>query len=138
MADPSKTEKATPKRQREARHKGNVAKSTDLNGAAVLGAGLVGLMFLGPNLVNGTASAMRAIFGQISHPGDATSTSGLHSLLQIALHTMLTTVAPIAGMCLVAGVLANGARVRFKPSFEPLKPSFGKLNPLTGFKNVFG
>jgi flagellar biosynthesis protein FlhB len=138
MADPDKTEKATPKRQREARHKGNVAKSTDLNGAVVLGAGLVGLMFLGPNLVGGAASAMRAIFAQISHPGNATSASGLHALLQIALHTMLTTVAPIAGMCLVAGILVNVAQVRFRPTFEPLKPSFGKLNPLTGFKNVFG
>jgi flagellar biosynthetic protein FlhB len=138
MADPDKTEKATAKRANEARRKGNVAKSTDLNGAVVLGAGLVGLMFMGPNLVNGTASAMRAIFGQISHPGDATSAAGLHGLLQIALHTMLTTVAPIAGMCVVAGVLVNVAQVRLRPTFEPLKPSFTKLNPLTGFKNVFG
>jgi flagellar biosynthesis protein FlhB len=138
MADPDKTEKATPKRRHEARKKGNVAKSTDLNGAVVLVAGLVGLMFLGPNLVNGVSSAMRAIFADISTPGEATSASGLHGLLQIALHTMLTTVAPIAGMCLVAGVLVNVAQVSFRPSFEPLKPSFGKLNPLTGFKNVFG
>ena len=48
MADPDKTEKATPKRRGEARKKGNVAKSTDLNGAVVLAAGLVGLMLHGP------------------------------------------------------------------------------------------
>ncbi len=42
MAD--KTEKATPKRQEEARNKGQVAKSMDLGGATVL---LVGLMAIG-------------------------------------------------------------------------------------------
>ena len=73
MADPSKTEKATPKRRGEARKRGQVAKSTDLNGAVVLGTGLVGLMFVGPTLVSGAASSMRAIFAQISRPGEATS-----------------------------------------------------------------
>lgn len=138
MADPSKTEKATPKRRSEARKKGQVAKSTDLNGALVLAAGLVGLMFLGPNLVSGAAAAMRAILAQIATPGQATSAAGLHSLEQIGLNTMLTTVAPIAGMCAAAGFLVNVAQVGFKPSFQTLKPNFAKFNPLTGFKNIFG
>jgi flagellar biosynthetic protein FlhB len=137
MADHSKTEKATPKRKHEARRKGNVAKSSDLNGAIVLVAGLVGVAFMGPKVIDGASAAMRSIFGQISHPGAATTAAGLHSLLQIALHTMLTTVAPIAAMCLFAGVAVNVAQVGWKPTFEPIKPSFGKLNPLTGFKNLF-
>jgi flagellar biosynthetic protein FlhB len=138
MADPSKTEKATPKRRGEARKRGQVAKSTDLNSAVVLGAGLVGLMFVGPALVSGTASSMRAIFAQISHPGEATSAAGLHGLLQIGLHTMLTTVGPICGMCMAAAILVNVGQVGMKPSFQAVKPSFGKLNPINGFKNVFG
>jgi flagellar biosynthetic protein FlhB len=138
MANPDKTEKATPKKRHESRKKGNVAKSTDLNGAVVLAAGLVGLMFMGPRVVDGVASAMRAIFAQISHPGAATSAAGLNGLLQIALHTMLTTVAPIAGMCMAAAVVVNVGQVGFRPSFQVIKPSFNKLNPLTGFKNVFG
>jgi flagellar biosynthesis protein FlhB len=138
MADPSKTEKATPKRRREARKSGQVAKSSDLNAAVVLGAGLVGLMFLGPGIVNGTASSMRAIFAQISDPSAATSSAGLRSLLQIGLHTMLTTVAPIAGMCAASAFVANVAQVSFKPSFGAIKPNFNKLNPMTGAKNVFG
>jgi flagellar biosynthesis protein FlhB len=137
MADPSKTEKATPKRRNEARKKGNVAKSTDLNGAVVLAAGLVGLMFMGPNVVNGVASAMRSIFAEISHPGEVTSAAGLSALFQLGLHTLLATVAPIAGMCVAAAVVVNVGQVGLKPTFEPLKPSFGKLNPLTGFKNLF-
>jgi flagellar biosynthetic protein FlhB len=137
MHDPDKTEKATPKRRNEARREGNVAKSTDLNSAVVLAAGLVGLIFMGPKAIAGVSDAMRTIFGQISHPGMATSASGLHTLMQLGLNVMLTTVAPIAGMCVFAGVASNVAQVGFKPTFQPLKPSFGKLNPITGFKNTF-
>jgi flagellar biosynthetic protein FlhB len=138
MADPSKTEKATPKRRREARKQGQVAKSTDLNAAVVLGAGLVGLMFLGPGMVGGAASAMRAIFAQIADPAGATSSAGLHTLLQIGMHTMLTTVAPLAGMCAASAFVVNVAQVSFRPTFGAIKPSFNKINPMTGAKNVFG
>jgi len=137
MADPSKTEKATPKRRTEARKQGQVAKSTDINGAVVLGVGLIGVMFLGPNVVSGVAGAMRAIFADISTPGASTTAAGLHSLEQIGLHTMLTTVAPIAGMCAAAGLAVNVAQVSFRPSFQVVKPSFGKINPLAGAKNLF-
>ncbi|HET6865031.1 MAG TPA: flagellar biosynthesis protein FlhB [Solirubrobacteraceae bacterium] len=137
MADPSKTEKATPKRRNESRKQGNVAKSTDVNSAVVLAAGLVGLTFMGPKLIGGVSDAMRNIFAQISHPGAATTAAGLHALMQIGLTTVLTTVAPIAGMCLFAGVVANVAQVGFKPTTQPLKPNFKKLNPVTGFKNTF-
>jgi len=138
MANHDKTEKATPKRRSEARKKGQVAKSTDLNGAVVLAAGLVGLTFMGPKVVSGISSAMRSIFAQISHPGEATTAAGLHALMSLAMSTILATVAPIAAMCVAAAVLANVGQVGMKPSLQALKPSFGKLNPLTGFKNVFG
>jgi flagellar biosynthesis protein FlhB len=138
MADPSKTEKATPKRRSEARRKGNVAKSTDLNGAVVLAAGLVAITFMGPRVIDGAATAMRTIFGQSANPGQATSAAGLHALLQLALKTMLTTVAPITGLCVAAAVVVNVAQVGFKPTFQPLKPTFGKLNPISGFRNLFG
>ena len=138
MADPSKTEKATPKRRGDARRKGNVAKSTDLNGAVVLTAGLIALAFMGPRVVAGTGTAMRTIFGQIANPGQATSAPGLHALEQIALNTILTTVAPIAGMCMFAAFVVNVAQIGFKPTFQPLKPTFGKLNPISGFRNLFG
>ena len=48
MAGADKTEKATPKRREEARKKGQVAKSADLNGAVVLLAGLFALGSTGP------------------------------------------------------------------------------------------
>ena len=81
---------------------------------------------------------MRSTFAQISNPGDATSAAGLHGLFAAFLHTILATVAPIAGMCAAAGVLVNVAQVSLKPSLSAIKPDFKKINPLTGAKNIFG
>jgi flagellar biosynthetic protein FlhB len=137
MHDPDKTEKATPKRRNESRKQGNVAKSNDLNSAVVLAAGLVGLMFMGPKVVAGVSDAMRSIFGQIAHPGAATTAAGLHALVHLGLTTVLTTVAPITAMCVFAAVTVNVAQVGWKPTTHPLKPNFKKLNPISGFKNTF-
>jgi flagellar biosynthetic protein FlhB len=133
-----KTETATPKRLGEARKKGQVAKSTDLNGAIVLVAGLVAVSVIGPAVVSGTTESMRSTFALIARPGAATTAAGLHGLFQSALHTVLATAAPIGGICLGAAVLVNVAQVSFRPSFGAIKPEFSKINPMKGAKNIFG
>src|ERR1700761_6431009 len=106
-----KTEKATPKKKQDARKKGNVAKSQEINGAAVLGAGVIGITAFGPTMVNDFASAMRSSWDQISQPGAITTAAGLHSLFNVVIHVVLTTMAPIAGLCFCAGFLANVVQV---------------------------
>ena len=138
MADQDKTEKATPKRQHEARRKGQVAKSIEINSVAVLMAGLLGISFLGPQVVTGAAGTMRSIFGVIAHPNEVTSAAGLHGLMELGEHTLETTVAPIIGICVACAILANVAQVGFRPSWSRLKPDFRHLSPVTGAKNVFG
>src|SRR6201986_1110246 len=107
MANHDKTKKPTPKKKNEARKQGQVAKSTDLNSSVVLAAGLVGLLAVGPAVVSGVSGSMRSTFAQIANPGDATSAAGLHALFEGFLHMILGTVAPIAGICAVSGLLAN-------------------------------
>ncbi len=133
-----RTEKPTAKRRREARRKGQVAKSTDFNGALVLIAGLIALSALGPAVASGAASSMRSAFQQIAHPGAVTTSAGLSALFTAMLDTMLATVAPIAGACLAAGLLANVAQIGFRPSLGALKPELKRINPASGFKNVLG
>ena len=63
-----KTEKATPKRLDEARKKGQIAKSPDLNGALVL---LVGLFVLGSatsGMIAHVRDAMMSSLDQLAHP----------------------------------------------------------------------
>jgi flagellar biosynthetic protein FlhB len=136
MARDDKTEKATPKRRRESRKKGQVAKSTDLNGAVVLIAGLIAISFLGPKVVDTTGSYMRNAFQEIPKAAAITTSAGLSHLYHALLDTLLATVAPIAGACLAAAVLANVAQIGFRPSFHGVKPDVKRINPAAGFKNI--
>jgi flagellar biosynthesis protein FlhB len=133
-----RTEKPTAKRKTEARRKGQVAKSTELNSVAILGAGLIGIMFVGSKIVSTTAGTMVAAFGMIATPHAVTSAAGLNGLLHLMIHAMETTVAPIAGICLAVALLVNIAQVGMRPALHSIKPDFKRINPVTGFKNVFG
>ncbi|MGA2930091.1 MAG: EscU/YscU/HrcU family type III secretion system export apparatus switch protein, partial [Solirubrobacteraceae bacterium] len=138
MARDDKTEKPTAKRRGEARKKGQVAKSQDLSGAVALAAGVLVVCLSGAQIVGSAGGAMRAIFAQISRPGAATTAAGLNGLEQIVMRTMLSAVAPVAGICLLAGVLANVAQVGVRPAWSRIKPDIKRLNPVTGFKTKFG
>ncbi len=133
-----KTEKPTGKRKQEARRKGQVAKSTDLNGALVLIAGMMAISSFGPSVVSGAADSMRSTFAYIAHPATVMSGSGLNGLFHAVLNTLLSTLAPIAGVCLGVGILTNVAQVGVRPNLHKLKPDFKRLNPVSGAKNLFG
>lgn len=133
-----KTEKATPKRREEARRRGQVAKSTDLNGAVVLIAGLLAISLLAPHTVAVAEGALRDGLAAAGRPQQLMSAAGLGELFSATVRSFVLGVAPIAGVCLAAGVLANVAQSGIKPATHALKPDPGRLNPLTGFKNVFG
>jgi flagellar biosynthesis protein FlhB len=138
MAKDDRTEKATPKRRQEARKKGQVARSVDFSGAIVMNVGLVVITALAPTVFGAAAASMRNAFEQVAHSGDVMTGAGLNALLHAVMNTMLVTVGPIAGVCVAAGVAANVAQVGFKPSLSAAKPDFKRLNPASGFKNLFG
>ena len=137
MAGGDKTEKATPKRKEEARKKGQVAKSADLNGSMVLLGGLVALSIWGPHIWQEMGASMRGTLSMISQPETVTA-SGVAKLFMEGGRTIMLTVGPIALACLVLGVLTNVAQVKLKPSFQGIKPDFKRLDPLKGAKNLFG
>jgi flagellar biosynthetic protein FlhB len=133
----SKTEKATPKKKEEARKKGQVAKSADLNGATVLLAGLFALAAAGGAIAGRLQDAMSGALKQISDPG-VVSQHGIGELLMGALTDTGLAVAPIAGACLVAGVAASVVQVGFKPSAKAAAPDPKRINPLSGLKQILG
>lgn len=138
MAADDKTEKPTPKRRGEARKRGQIAKSHDLNGAVVLGAGFVALGVVGPAIVSVIGTQMTASFNAISDPGALVSVAGIPTLINIVVQTALKTIVPVAGICLAAGVLINVLQVGFRPSPRAIVPNFNKINPATGLKNLLG
>src|SRR3954469_16695598 len=132
-----KTEKATPKRKEEARKKGQVARSQDLNGSLVLIGGLIGLVIWGPHMFEKLGESMRTTIGMMANPRGVTATM-LGQLAADSGKTIAMAVGPIAATCMAAGIIANVIQVRPRLNAAGVKPDPKKLNPLTGAKNLFG
>jgi flagellar biosynthetic protein FlhB len=131
-----KTEKATPKKKEDARKKGQVAKSADINGAAILLAGLIALSAAGPKAMEQMKLAMVQVLQLMSHP-EVVNREGVGTLfMSVGQHVGLA-VLPIAGACFVAGLVAAAGQVGLKPTPEAIKPDFKKMNPYSGLKNLF-
>ncbi|MGO9889300.1 MAG: flagellar biosynthesis protein FlhB [Solirubrobacteraceae bacterium] len=138
MANHDRTEKATPKHRSEARKKGQVAKSQDLNTAVVLTVGLIMVFATGSTIFHATGAFMTDTFALAAHPGEATTAAGLNGQVQSIISLLLGTVAPIAFACLAAGVVASATSTGLNVSTYALKPNPGRLNPINGAKNHFG
>lgn len=130
-----RTEKATPKKREDARKKGQVARSIELNGAAVLLAALLALSAFGPALVRSLEEAMVALLNLVAHP-DVVSANGLGSIaLQAGKHVGIA-LAPVLLVCAVTGVAINVVQTGVRPTPQAIKPQFRRLSPIHGVKNL--
>jgi len=132
-----KTEKATPKRRQEARRKGQVGKSQDLNGAVAMLAALMALGGLGPAAWGHMRDAMISTLSLIATP-DVVAQQGIGRVLGSAMTHAAWAIVPISLVCLVAGVLTGILQVGWKPSAQALKPDPKRIDPFKGAKNLFG
>src|SRR5689334_18906757 len=116
-----RTEKPTGKRRDEARKKGQVARSNDVNGAVVTVAALLALSTTGPKLVGKLEAAMYQGLTLISTP-DVVSRQGIGTVLRTSFGAVAGGVAPIAFTCMAGGLLANVAQNRPRLNTSALKP----------------
>jgi len=132
-----RTEQPTGKRRDEARKSGRVARSAEVNTAAVLVAVSGAVLAFGPRLLSQYESILREGLANASDP-KLVQDGQLGSLLGWGLRAFALATAPIALTALGAGVLANVAQVRLRLTPLALKPSFAKISPLQGLKRIFG
>ncbi|HNQ22313.1 MAG TPA: flagellar biosynthesis protein FlhB [Phycisphaerae bacterium] len=129
----AKTEPPTPRRRREAREGGNVARSQDLPAAVTLLVGLVALDWFGPRL-------MRTLLGAVQTSLAAAMPPARHSLVAETLRLgveALKAVAPFLLLIVVAVLVTQVAQVGGVFTTRPLMPNLGKLNPINGLKRMF-
>lgn len=137
MADngQEKTEQPTDRRKKEARKKGTVAKSMDLVGACAF----MGVLMVLPMIMTkgfhgfslGFQSALKAASGE-------PSVANVNRALVLAVQPMLPSLFLLLAVAMCVGVIGNVAQVGFAISAEAIIPSFQKINPLNGFKRLFG
>ncbi|MDD4527216.1 MAG: flagellar biosynthesis protein FlhB [Candidatus Margulisbacteria bacterium] len=135
MADPSKTEKATPRRQQEARKKGNVAKSPEVGTAVTLLVAVILLKVGGKSLYKYFSFITQNYFTRL-HEFEINSETVSSIFMEILFH-ILVIVLPIMVIFFSVVILSNLLQVGFLLTIEPIKPSFSKLNVIKGFKNLF-
>lgn len=130
-----KTEKATPKKRDEARRKGNIAKSQDLGGAAMLLAGLLALSAFGPALFERMQQTTIGILRLVAHP-EVVSRDGIGPILGELARQVGLALAPLMAATALAAIAIGVLQSGGKMAPQALKPNFSKLNPLGGLKQL--
>jgi flagellar biosynthetic protein FlhB len=133
--DMERTEHPTPKRLEEARKKGQVPRSTELNTAAVVLIAGAGLHYMGHALGSSLFEMMRTNLS-LSREQALDESQAISMFAGAALHA-LVACAPIFGLTLVAALLAPLAIGGWNLSFGVLAPDFSRLSPMAGFGRIF-
>jgi type III secretion protein U len=130
-----KTEKATPKKLRDARKKGQVARSQDFPSAITFIVSMGATIMTAGYLFNELANFTLFMFRSIGHSADfETRASGY---MMQTIMTIFKTSLPIVTIVAIVGVIANFFVVGPVFSFEALKFDLKKLNPIEGIKQKF-
>jgi len=130
-----RSEEATPKRQEEARKRGQVARARVLlPTAALLGAVLV-LPFVGTQL---TRDLMRLFQGYFALAGESRELSSeeLFSLTLESGWVLLPALAMLFSGVVVMEVSGGLLQTGFLWSLELLQPDFSRLNPVNGLRRL--
>ncbi|MBN2057370.1 MAG: flagellar biosynthesis protein FlhB [Candidatus Saganbacteria bacterium] len=132
-----KSEEPTPHRLREARQKGQIAKSREITVAFVLLLSYFMFRYFGPFMWNNLVEVPRLIFEQIPEAAHNFSLSIVGYILILALRGLALTILPIFIIAFGSTFIAEALQTGFVFSLDPLSPKIEKLNPLEGFKKMF-
>lgn len=136
-----KTEPATSKKLNDARKKGQVAKSKEIGNAF----GLLALFLVLKAWVGKIGNSFLEFFGGVysqipdlikRYDGQVPYTS-IRSLFNNTVVEIIMIAVPVFIIGLIVAFLCDIVQVKWKPTTQPLKPKFNKLNPISGFKKIF-
>ncbi len=130
-----KTEPATPRRREEARRKGQVFKSTDLNAAVIMAAGAIAAYLLYPYIIQSLHDF--TVLYLLERTTSEITIQYANELLLEVLYLLGRMVLPIMAACFIAALLISYLQVGFVFSGEPLAPKLERLNPVQGFQRIF-
>lgn len=136
-----KTEPATSKKLDDVRKEGQVAKSKEI----VTAISLMSLFIVIKVYVGTMGQKFIHLFSEFYEVFDRfTDTSGTGLPMNLAagalrnlMMDVIEITAPIFVVAFVIAALGNSLQQKWMVTAKPLKPRFGKLNPLSGFKRIF-
>ncbi len=137
MADSGeeRTEAPTPKRRMEAREKGNVARSTEVNSVLVLAAGLLLLRAFSGRMFRQLHDLFRNSLSVVKNP--EMNAGKLLEIFEYSVTEAALILLPVVIGIMVVGVFANVMQFGMILTGKPLEPKLEKINPISGFQRLF-
>lgn len=128
-----KTEQPTPKKLRDARKKGQVAKSKEVVSAAVI-TGIFLYIWIGWDYI------LKNLMDMILMPPPLYGLAFVDAfeiLIREIIKKMIILILPIVLIAMFCAMLANFFQIGFLFAFESAKPDIKKINPMEGIKKIF-
>lgn len=129
-----KSEKATPKKLKDARKKGQVAKSQDFPSVFTFVTSLSVVLAMAPSIYEKLALFVSTVFS--SAPLDELDKQ-LPAFMSWAVETIMGISMPILIIVVVVGVLVNFLMVGPTLALEAFKPDIKKFDPIQNLKSKF-
>lgn len=135
MADNSdKTEKATPKRKREARKKGNVLQSKEVLTVATLAVSFFAIKALMPSIWRKLTFSMEHFIEEAA-AFHVERTSILHLAAEV-VQILALAVVPLCLIMALASIVVTMGQTKGLFTMKALAPKMNRLNPLQGLKRL--
>lgn len=130
-----KTEKPSAKKKRDERKKGNVAKSKEVVNVVTF----AGILFIVAGMSDFIINELKNLLEFFLNVSMATTLNEQTSnaMFTKGMYSVLKAFVPIGLIIMALGVVGNVMQTGFLLSTEALKPSWNKINPINGFKNMF-
>lgn len=129
-----KTEAPTPRRREEARKKGQVARSPEVNSLAVLAIGLLSAPFLMPMILGHATKEFEYFLG----PGLQAGREGFFNLIFYRVAgTLAIMTLPLMVLVGCASLISGSLQSGFLFTAQSLSPDFSRISPSTGIKRMF-
>jgi flagellar biosynthetic protein FlhB len=131
MADNDRSQRTfapTPKRKKEFKSEGRVARSQDVSAALSLVGAVLLLRVFGPSMVNPLVDGTKAL---LASSGQGLSGAPLREDLPPML---IGVIAPVLAVAVVLGLVANIGQVGFVFAPKAVKPKLSKISPKQGIQ----
>jgi len=129
-----KTEEPTAKKRADARKKGQVARSQELNSAFVLLIGFFGLKLLWDSIYVSITTYTTYVFSNLNQTVD---TENILRIFVGIVIILAKTAFPIMIFIMIIGLAINFFQVGLNFNTESIEFKLDKLNPINGFGRIF-
>ncbi len=130
-----KTEQPTPKKLREAREKGQIPRSKELNSMTIMVAGAIGLLFMGSYIIGSLSGLMTSGFS-LSRV-EIQDTASIIIRFENAIYDAFIGLLPFLSLMVIVAILTPLMLGGWSFSLDQISFKGERLDPIAGIKRIF-